>query len=163
MIPRPHGVGRCSTEDLYLQVSRWWEFCCRQRRGPGSVWWHLVHHIMPQSLTSVSAYRNQNVIHALRAQLNLWVHFESEGGKKKRKKKKKKKDLDGLNLSSFITASHINGMRFACFTSAHSLLTPPRECMECDWLSVEPGACSTLINTGVADVLCGNTVTNQQN
>lgn len=91
MIPRPHGVGRCSTEDLYLQVSRWWEFCCRQRRGPGSVWWHLVHHIMPQSLTSVSAYRNQNVIHALRAQLNLWVHFESEGGKKKRKKKKKKR------------------------------------------------------------------------
>lgn len=141
MVPRPHGVGRCSIEDLYLQVSGWWS-CCRQRRGPGSVWWHLVHHIMPQSLTNVSAYRNQNVIHTLRAQLKLWVPSESEGGEKKEKKKKR---LGWPRLELVQNSqSHKLYERFACFTSAHSLLNP-WERMQCDRLSAEPGACSTLI------------------
>lgn len=84
-------------------------FRCRQTRpgafsifALGQVWWHLTHHIM--SLTSVSVYRNQNVIHAPRAQLNFRVRFESQ-------------DLEVLDLGFIKTASRAN-----CTRGLHALL-----------------------------------------
>lgn len=112
----------------YLHVSGWWSFAVNRHRAQGIL--HFAH-----DLLALNTRKCDQCVRVQKSECHSntegstkpWTPFWIWG----------KDGLGGPQLE-LVQNSQSNEVydRFACFTSAHSLLTP-LEYMQCDWLTME--------------------------